>query len=527
MTKLTRRTFIQLGGAGAVAAVLTACAPKTNTPTPNSIGETPLSATGLPQATLPPPTAVPSADFIPDVEIALQAVEDTVVIFSNKTTNVWRIKGELWQGDASALQPIPDSYLGPTLRLRKGQKVRIHFINELPEESIIHWHGLHVPANMDGHPQYAIRSGQTYVYEFEVLNRAGTYWYHPHPHGRTGPQVYAGMAGFFLVSDEEEDAANLPTGEYDMPMVLQDRRFDNDGQLVYLGNGMMDQMMGFLGNQLLVNGQPDIILPVATRAYRLRLLNGSNSRIYKLGWDDGTPFTVIGTDGGLLEKPVERPYLTIAPAERIEIWVDFKDDPVGSERNLVNLPFTTGEFSTGQFPVLTVKIEREATDNVTLPARLSAPEFFSIADSERTRTVALLMRMGGWTLNGRTFEMASVTDDETIPLNAIETWEYTNDSTSGGMGMGMMNMILPHPIHMHGESFRVIERQINTNGKAAWDTVSEGFVDEGWKDTVLVMPGERVKVLRRFGDYPGLFIYHCHNLEHEDMGMMRNFEIVA
>lgn len=527
MKKLTRRTFIQLAGAGAATAVLTACAPKTTTPTPTSAAETPMSITGLPQGTLPLPTAIASADFVPDVEIALNAVQDTAVIFPNTTTNVWRIQGELLQGGDNALQAVPDSYLGPTLRLRKGQKVRIHFTNELPEESIIHWHGLHVPANMDGHPQYAVGSGQTYVYEFEVLNRAGTYWYHPHPHGRTGPQVYAGMAGFFLVSDDEEDAANLPSGEYDIPLVLQDRRFDDKGQLVYLGNGMMDQMMGFLGDQLLVNGQPNVTLPVAARAYRLRLLNGSNSRIYKLGWEDGTPLTVIGTDGGLLEKPVERPYLTLAPAERVEIWVDFKENPLDSERKLVNLPFTTGEFSTGQFPVLTMRIERAATDNVSLPERLSDPAFFSVADSERTRTVAMLMQMGGWTLNGRTFEMTGVTNDESIPLNAIETWEYTNDSASGGMGMGMMNMSLPHPIHMHGESFQVIERQINNSGQAAWDTVSEGFVDEGWKDTVLVMPGERIKVLRRFGDFTGLFVYHCHNLEHEDMGMMRNFEIRA
>ena len=528
MTKLTRRNFLRLAGAGAATAVLAACNANPNragnaTPVPGSMNPTSVSP-----VTLPPPTAVPSADFLPDVEIALQAVADTAVIFPNIDTRVWRIRGELLQGDAGTLQPVPDSYLGPTLRLRRGQKVRIHFTNELPEESIIHWHGLHVPANMDGHPQYAVGGGQTYVYEFEVRNRAGTYWYHPHPHGRTGPQVYAGLAGFFLVSDEEEEAANLPAGEYDIPLVLQDRRFDDNGQLVYMGNGMMDQMMGFLGNQLLVNGRPDVTLPVAARAYRLRLLNGSNSRIYKLGWEDGAPFTVIGTDGGLLERPVERPYLTLAPAERVEIWVDFSDRPLNSERKLVSLPFSTGEFQSGLFPVLTMRIEREAADNVSLPEKLSSPTFLSPADADRTRTVELRMQ-GGWTLNGRTFEMTAVAEDEIVPLNAVEIWEFANDSAGGGMGrgMGMMNMSLPHPMHMHGESFQVIERQINDSGKAAWDTLSQGFVDEGWKDTVLVMPGERVKVLRRFGDFTGLFIYHCHNLEHEDMGMMRNFEIRA
>ncbi len=527
MTKLTRRNFIRFAGAGAATAVLSACSPKITTPTPTGAGATPLPATGIPQATLPSPTSVASADFIPDVEIALKAVKDTAVIFPNTTTNVWRLQGELLQGDANALQPIADSYLGPILRLRKGQKVRIHFTNELDEVSIIHWHGLHVPAEMDGHPQYAVGNSETYVYEFEVRNRAGTYWYHPHPHGRTGPQVYAGMAGFFLVSDDEEAAANLPAGEYDIPLVIQDRRFDKDGQLVYAGNGMMDQMMGFLGDQLLVNGQPNFTLPAANRAYRLRLLNGSNSRIYKLGWEDGSPFTVIGTDGGLLEKPVERPYLTLAPAERLEIWVDFSDQPIGSELNLVSLPFNTGSFNSGQFPILTVRVEREATENATLPERLSAPNFFDEADAERTREVALEMSMGrGWTLNGRTFEMTAVTDDETIKQGSLEIWEFNNKGSGRGGMMGG-GMSLPHPMHMHGESFKIIERQIDRDGEAAWETLSDGVVDEGWKDTVLVMPGQRVKVLRRFGDFTGLFLYHCHNLEHEDMGMMRNYRVDA
>ncbi len=527
MTKLTRRNFIRFAGAGAATAVLAACTPKTTTPAPTGAGETPLPATGLPQATLPPPTAVASADFAPDVEIALKAVQDTAVIFPNVTTNVWRIRGELLQGDASALQSIPDSYLGPILRLRKGQKVRIHFTNELPEESIIHWHGLHVPAEMDGHPQYVVGNGETYVYEFEVRNRAGTYWYHPHPHGRTGPQVYAGMAGFFLVTDDEEAAANLPDGEYDIPLVIQDRRFDDNGQLVYQGNGTMDQMMGFLGDQLLVNGQPDFTLPVAARAYRLRLLNGSNSRIYKLGWENGSPFTVIGTDGGLLEKPVERPYLTLAPAERLEIWVDFSDQPIGTELNLVSLPFNTGSFNSGQFPILTARVERESAENATLPERLSTPNFFDEADAERTREVALEMSMGrGWTLNGRTFEMTAVTDDETIKQGSLEIWEFNNKGSGRGGMMGG-GMSLPHPMHMHGESFKIIERQIDHDGEAAWETLSAGVVDDGWKDTVLVMPGQRVKVLRRFGDFTGLFLYHCHNLEHEDMGMMRNYRVDA
>ena len=517
MTTITRRHFLRLAGAGAATAVFAACKPQAIIPTLTA-GETAVSPIAILPTTTP--TATLASNSVIDTEILLRAVKDQLNIFPNVATNVWRIQGELLEGDSNALQLLPETYLGPVLRGHKGQRMRIRFENELDEESIIHWHGLDVPADMDGHPQYAVESGGSYQYEFELLNRAGTYWYHPHPHGRTGPQVYAGMAGFFIVSDDEEQALELPSGEYDLPLVLQDRKFNDDGQLSYIGNGMMDQMNGFLGDTLLVNGQPDFSLSVANRAYRLRLLNGSNTRIYKLGWEDGSPFTVIGTDGGLLEKPVERPYITLAPAERIELWVDFSDKPIGTQLTLVNLPFNSGNYNSSQYPILTVNVEREATDKATLPTQFTTPNFFSESDAVRTREVTLAMSMGaGWMLNGRSFEMTAVSAEETIQQGSLEIWEFVND------GGGMMSQ--PHPIHMHGESFQILDREIRRSGKAAWDTLSEGFVDEGWKDTVLVMPGERVRVLRRFHTYTGLFLYHCHNLEHEDMGMMRNFRVDA
>ncbi|HEY53256.1 MAG TPA: multicopper oxidase domain-containing protein, partial [Caldilineae bacterium] len=463
-------------------------------------------------------------------------------------TQVWTLQGDLLKGDLAALQALPDTYLGPTLRLNKGERLRVDFSSQIPQETIVHWHGLHVPAEMDGHPQYAINRGENYQYDFEVLNRAGTYWYHPHPHGLTGPQVYAGMAGFFLVSDEEERAAGLPSGEFDIPLVIQDRIFDGNNQLVYRGNGMMDQMIGFLGDQILVNGQPDFTLPVATRPYRLRLLNGSNSRIYKLGWSDGSPFTVIGTDGGLLEKPVQRPYITLAPAERVELWVDFSDRAVGDLLTLKSLSFVSpagggmmgggmmgggmmGDASSlalgDPFDILTVRVETKSDERAKLPARLSTIERISPREATQTRSVALRMMPGrGWTLNGRSFQMTAVARDERVRLGSTEIWEFSNEGGGRGMmGGGMMS--LPHPMHMHGEQFQVLDRRISRGGRSAWQSLSEGFVDEGWKDTVLVMPGERVRVIRRFEDFTGLFLYHCHNLEHEDMGMMRNFEVVA
>jgi FtsP/CotA-like multicopper oxidase with cupredoxin domain len=232
--------------------------------------------------------------------------------------------------------------------VRTGQKVRIRFTNQIADQTIVHWHGLHVPADMDGHPRFVIRRGQSYRYEFEVRNRAGTYWYHPHPHGITGPQVYGGLAGLFLVSDDEEQAAGLPAGEYDIPLVIQDRTFDGNNLLVYLSGHRMERMSGFLGDWIMVNGQPDFILPVANRAYRLRLLNGSNARIYRLAWQDGRPMTVIGTDGGLLEKPVQRRFVMLGPGERLELWADFSRQAPGAETALVSLPFDAGPLGGGR-----------------------------------------------------------------------------------------------------------------------------------------------------------------------------------
>jgi FtsP/CotA-like multicopper oxidase with cupredoxin domain len=341
------------------------------------------------------------------------------------------------------------------------------------------------------------------------------------------------LAGLFLVSDDEEEAAGLPSGKYDIPLVIQDRAFDNRNQLIYLSGHRMEQMTGFLGDWIMVNGQPGFSLPVATRAYRLRFLNGSNSRIYKLAWQDGHPLTIIGTDGGLLEQPVQRRYVMLGPGERLELWADFSQFPVGSESTLVSLPFDAGAMGGGRmgggmmgsgaglpngagFSILKASVNRQEKETRALPQRLSTIKRYRYPEAvnrENPRRFHLVMRHMSWTINGRTFRMREVANDEKVRLNTLEVWEFINEG--GGMGMmGGMNM--PHPMHLHGMQFQVLERR---------GVRHEGYVDEGWKDTVLLMPGERIRLLVRFGDYPGLFLYHCHNLEHEDMGMMRNYLI--
>ncbi len=471
-------------------------------------------------------------NFTPDLDISLTARPDEVAVLPGRPTQVWRYHAFVHKGEKSRVVEIPRSYLGPIIKAYRGEKVRIRFTNEIPEESIVHWHGLHVPAIMDGHPRYVVSQGQSYLYEFEVNNRAGTYWYHPHPHGRTGPQVYRGLAGLFIVSDEEEQSVGLPDGEYEVPVVLQDRTFGSDNQLIYTSGHRMEQMTGFLGDMIMVNGLPDFTLPASTCAYRLRLLNGSNSRIYKLAWKDDRPLTIIGTDGGLLERPVFRQYAFLSPGERLEIWADFSEYPVGFETSLISLPFDPGGMGGRRmgrgmmmgggmaqnlpngagFSIFKIKVVKNVKKDQSLPEQLSEispPQQDEAVNFLNPRQFYLTMRHMQWSINGRVFQMEEVADDEIVQLGSKEIWEFHN--TGGGM-MNMMNM--PHPIHLHGKQFRVLERS---------GVMHEGYVDEGWKDTVLIMPGERIRFLVDFADYPGLFLYHCHNLEHEDMGMMRNY----
>ncbi|MGM1056875.1 MAG: multicopper oxidase family protein [Bacteroidota bacterium] len=499
-----------------------------------------------------------SKDFLPDIDIELSAVQSEKSIFPGTTTRVWTFESKLIEGDQQALQRLPDSFLGPIIRVRKGQKIRIRFKNELPEESIIHWHGMHVPEQYDGHPKDVIENGETYIYEYEVMNRAGTYWYHPHPHGRTGPQVYNGLAGLLIVTDEEEQKLNLPEGEFDLPVVIQDRTFDKNNQLVYL-KSRMDRMNGFLGDQILINGNPEKMLKLKAGCnYRLRLLNGSNSRIYKLAWDDGSPITVFGIDGSLLSAPKGLPYLMLGPAKRADVWLDLSNKTVGAEITLKNASFPlevmsggmmgqggmmmeSGESSLPQgseYPVFTVQTVSSGNNDYALPRQLVMPDYIDPSTAENLnnpRQFVFAMDHMQWTINGRIWETTGVAEEETVKLGSTEVWELINAGgmngrdDSGGMmgGRGMMGnmMQMPHPVHIHQLQFNILERNVSDVDPQLWNAIKDGFINEGWQDTVLLMPGMKTRVVMQFKDFKGLFVYHCHNLEHEDMGMMRNFKI--
>jgi FtsP/CotA-like multicopper oxidase with cupredoxin domain len=401
---------------------------------------------------------------------------------------------------------------GPTIRARRGDAARIRLLNALPEQTIVHWHGLVVPESADGHPRQAIAAGEQYDYVFPIVQRAGTFWYHPHAHHRTAGQIHRGLAGFFLVADAEEDALQLPSGPREVLLMLQDRRFDTPNPLSY-AESSVDHVVGMLGDIPFGNGIRLPRLDVSADRYRLRVLNASHARVYRLALSTGAPLTVIGNDGGLLSAAVTVDHVYLGVGERIDVLVDFSTVAVGGRVMLVSQPFPTPIVAGEAFPQgigmdlveIVVAAPRTAQDPA-LPANLSSVPEPSIGDAVATRDFVFTSTQQGemHRINGSSFDMNRV--DERIPLAQTERWRFTNDSA------------IPHPVHLHGTHFRVLSRTGGRNTLHAY----EG----GWKDTVLLMPLEIVEVLVRFDTYRGVFPLHCHNLQHEDMGMMLNVQVV-
>ncbi len=443
----------------------------------------------------------------PPFEINLEASKSHYPLRPGNSTEMLTFKGE----SLGSLSPLSkgSGFLGPTIEVNKGQGLKINFRNRLNEESIVHWHGLHLPENQDGHPSFAVGPGETYNYQFQVTNRAGLYWYHPHPHGRTGFQVYSGLAGLFVVRDEEEKALNLPSGENELFLVLQDRHLDENNQLIYVQSGH-DIMMGKVGDQLVVNGSLDRSQKVRQEAYRLRLLNGGNAYPYRLQWSDGSPLHLIGTDGGLLEKREELENILFTPGERLDILVDFSNKKMGEEIELLSVPLVENENSKA-FSLYKFKVSGSGSTQFKMPEKLSHYERINPEEASNfnnPKVFRLEPKAGvGWTIDGLPYEMNEVRPKERIPLGSTEIWEF--DLTNSGM---------IHPMHIHGSPFQVLER--------IHGPLSQGLVfDKGWKDTVAVLPGDRVRVIKRFDDFSGQFLFHCHILEHEDHSMMRNFVV--
>ena len=446
-----------------------------------------------------------------------------------------------------------NTWINPVLRVRSGARVSAKLRNALGESTIIHWHGLKVDARNDAHPVYAIGDGSAYDYEFRVPNRAGTYWYHPHPHKLTAKQAYLGLASFFIVEDEEElalqKALDLKLGVTDIPLVIQDKKFDEQGRLVYAPNDE-EEVNGYVGDTVLVNLTPRPYFNAATRLYRFRILNGSNARAYRLAFTQGgrpLEYLVIGTDGGLLDRPHPVKQAFVAPGERLDVLLDLRGAALGDAVILQSLAFDpmhaeagmamgegakdgksqapspaadmamgSGAMLADSTAIMRINVTSKTAYEPRVPAALSALAPVNAADAE-PREFLLDLKDGRWRINRETFEMKRIA--VTVQRGAREIWEIRNDRAS-----------MPQPMHLHGVPFRVLSRSGSPQQLKPGIVTEQGLTaaDLGWKDTVLLWPGEMVRLAVDFSHpYPGdqVYLFHCHNLEHEDQGMMINVKV--
>ena len=393
--------------------------------------------------------------------------------------------------------------LGPTIRAKKGDKVEISITNNLREETTVHWHGMLLPGEMDGGPHQRIAPGETWTATWTVNQPAATVWYHPHGIGTTAEQVYWGLGGLFIIDEENTSYLNLPVdyGINDIPLVIQDKRFNNAGDMLYL-TSMRDNMFGMMGNKVLVNGALEPSKTIPQEIVRFRILNGSNARTYNFEFDNGTEFFQIASDGGFLEQPVRLNILRLSPGERAEILVDFSKYGTGTKLSLQDQGY--------KFLHFTVGVKKNIQFNI--PDSLVTIEKLSETNAVNQRYFSLNGMGHMVNINGKKMDMNRI--DERVSLGTTEIWNVTADMGMMGMmgGRRMAGNNVIHNFHAHGTLFQVISR----NGQRP------PLNERGWKDTVALSNGDKLKLIAKF-NHKGIFMYHCHILEHEDNGMMGQF----
>lgn len=420
-------------------------------------------------------------------------------------------KVAIWPGYQTDVLAFNGTTPGPTIRVSRGAIFSTRVVNAMTEPLTIHWHGVLAPADMDGHPNDPIAVGTSRAISFPVNQRAGTYWYHAHTDQRTARQAYLGLAGAFIVDDPAEDVLGLPSGDHDVILLAADKRPNASKQIPYAPT-MMDTMSGFLGTEVLVNGTPEAWLSVDRGSYRFRLINGSNARIFKVGLSDGSAFHLVANDAGLLPQAKQVTSLMLPPGARLDLLLDFSTRAIGSAVTLRSLEFPGGGMGGMMggpeqgtpMDILKLYVDRDGQPAPT-PSTLAAFPPYDPAKARRTRQ--FIISMGGMThlINGAIYSLGRI--DFSVPWDELEIWEFQNDSDEF------------HPMHPHGAHFQVLSRSGSTTDLPPEDT--------GAKDTVLLNPNETVRVLIKFDSVAGLFVQHCHNLEHEDDGMMQNFMVEA
>ncbi|HEX6251354.1 MAG TPA: multicopper oxidase domain-containing protein [Gemmatimonadaceae bacterium] len=463
--RLRRRDFLGLGAASVAAAWLGGCQRDALSPAEDPLFAKPTGPTSTRNPLRIPTTVSPDG-------LTLTAAPGTTPVGGAQTSSAWMYNNQ---------------FPGPTIVANNGGRATMTFVNGLSQHSITHWHGLIVDHEDDGHPKQAVDPGDSYDYDFTIAQRAGLNWYHPHPHMHTGEQVFFGLAGAFIIRDAEESALGLPSGAYEVPLIIRDASFDSAGNLKY---GLKSS--GFIGTDPLVNGTRNPYLSVDKAIYRFRVLNGCNARVLRIALSNNAQFLLIGNDGGLLASPTSLSQITISPGERLDLIVDF--------RTLANGASVMLRCLDAGWNLLEFRGTGAAAGGQSMPAGTLS----TITSLSGPAAVTRSFSFEGMTkINGRIYDMAR-TDFE-VPRNQVERWRFTTNGNA------------PHPVHIHGTSFQVVSRSGGRGQVFPWE--------RGWKDTVLLADRETVDVFVRF-ERTGLYLIHCHQLAHEDQGMMSNFMVV-
>lgn len=456
------------------------------------------------------------------------------------------------------------SYPGPTIEVNMNEHIKVEWINDLPEKhllpvdttihgagpnqprvrTVIHLHGAVVRHDSDGYPDAWFTKGYKEVgpdftrkiYDYPNIQRGTTLWYHAHAIGITRLNVYAGLAGAYIIHDHLEKCLNFPKGRYEKTLLIQDRSFNDDGSLYYpvepdppIPDVYPSIVNHFFGDTILVNGKVWPYLDVEPRKYRFRIINGSNSRFYGMALSSGQPFYQIGTDGGLLTAPILTKHIIVAPGERVDVIIDFSCFK-GCSIVLTNdapTPYKGGNSleldDTGEIMQFRVSLPLSSCDFSNIPCMLNTIIPLKERDARVKRNLFLVSEKDQY---GRSFLLLDFKQwedpiDIKPKLGSIEVWSLINIANS------------THPIHIHLVNFQIIDRQpfdlgyYNKTGKVitTGPAVLPDLNERGWKDTVRANPGEITRIIMRFVPYTGVYPWHCHILEHEDHEMMRPYEI--
>jgi len=427
---------------------------------------------------------------------------------------------QLRPGNQTITGSVNNNFWGPTLFFNKGDVVHLNVKNKLNDSTTIHWHGMHLPAVMDGGPHQVIPPGTLWQPYWKVSNNAGTYWYHPHLHEMTLEHLTKGIGGFIIVRDPIESSLALPRkyGIDDIPLVLTSRRYDANNQFVTTNTAYGDYMLS--------NGTPSAQINLPKQYVRLRILNAEVERGYDLGFSDNRIFYIIANDGGLLNSPIAVTRVKLMVGERVEIMVNLGSDQIGSSLNLMaynsgqtfgfpgSEPGTNGAFGSLlnniNFNVLHINVIA-STNNpiISVPASLTSNSYYTSANATVTRTINITNGNPGpnpipFNFDNTSFAIGTI--NKTVNLNDIEKWTIINNNVFG------------HTFHIHDVEFKIVDRNGSPTGV--------GSHESGWKDVIYVPRNESVSFVAKFDDYADAthpFMYHCHFSNHEDEGMMGQF----